>query len=66
MHGGRKGEGEVKGSMEEFEGRRRGILTTGNGATKSATFVKGVEWGLDTRGLRMVVAFWTGIPVEVT
>ena len=24
-----------------------------------------VEWGLGTRGLRMVAAFWIGIPVEV-
>ena len=31
-----------------------------------APFVKGVELGLDTRGLRMVAAFWAGIPVEVT
>ena len=27
---------------------------------------KRVEWGLGTRGLRMVVAIWAGIPVEVT
>ena len=27
--------------------------------------VKGVEWVLGTRGLRMVAAFWAGIPVEV-
>ena len=25
-----------------------------------------VEWGLGTRVLRMVAAFWAGIPVEVT
>ena len=31
-----------------------------------APFVKGVELGFGTRGLRMVAAFWTGIPVEVT
>ena len=31
-----------------------------------APCVKGVESGLSTRGLRMVAAFWTGIPVEVT
>ena len=24
---------------------------------------KGVEWELGTRGLRMVAAFWVGIPV---
>ena len=27
--------------------------------------VKWVELGLDTRGLRIVAAFWTGIPVGV-
>ena len=31
-----------------------------------APCVKGVEWGLGTRGLRMLAAFWAGIPVEVT
>ena len=30
------------------------------------SYVKGVEWGLGTRGLRMVAAFWAGIPVEFT
>ena len=29
-----------------------------------ALCVKGVEWGLGTRGLRMVVAFWAGISVS--
>ena len=23
-------------------------------------------WGLDTKGLRIVAAFWVGVPVEVT
>ena len=31
-----------------------------------APCVKGVEWGLGTRGLRMVAAFWIGILVDVT
>ena len=31
-----------------------------------APCVKGFEWGLGTRGLRMVAAFWAGFPVEVT
>ena len=31
-----------------------------------ARCVKGVEWGLGTRGLRILAAFWAGIPVEVT
>ena len=30
-----------------------------------APCVKGVKWGLGTRGLRMVAAFMAGIPVEV-
>ena len=28
--------------------------------------VKGVEWGLGRRSLRIMAAFWAGIPVEVT
>jgi len=41
--------------MEEFEGKRRGMLTTGNGATQStfAICAKGVEWGLGRRGLKI-------------
>ena len=31
-----------------------------------APCVKVVEWRFDTRGLRMLAAFWAGIPVEVT
>ena len=31
-----------------------------------ALCVTGAEWGMVTRGLRMVAAFWAGIPVEVT
>ena len=31
-----------------------------------ASYIKGVEWGLGARGLRMMAAFWGGIPVEVT
>ena len=31
-----------------------------------APCVKGVEWGLGRRGLRMMAACWDGIPVEVT
>ena len=30
-----------------------------------APCVKGVEWGLGKRRLRIVAAFWAGIPVEV-
>ena len=47
-----KERGEVKGEygrilVEEEE----------NGATQSATCVKGIEWGLGRRGLRMVAVF---------
>ena len=31
-----------------------------------APCVKMVQWELGTKGLRMVVAFWDGIPVEIT
>ena len=31
-----------------------------------APSVKVVEWGFGTIGLRMVAAFWAGIPVEAT
>ena len=48
--------------MEEFEGRRRGMLTQQH----VASCVKGVEWGLGKGGLRMAAAFWADIPVEVT
>ena len=30
----------------------------------AAPCVKGVEWELDTRGLRIVAALWSGIPVS--
>ena len=31
-----------------------------------SSYVKGVEWGLGTRGLRIGAEFWIAIPVEVT
>ena len=31
-----------------------------------ASCVKGVEWEMSTRSLRMVAAFWAVIPVKVT
>ena len=46
--------------MEEFERRRRRGMLTGYGATQSAPCVKVVEWGLGTRGLGMLAAFWVG------
>jgi len=52
--------------MEEFEGSAdyRGIMQPSQ--QHVAPCVKGVEWRLGIRGLRMVIAFWTGILVEVT
>ena len=54
--------------MEEFEGGRRGMLTTGEWCNQVSNMLhhvlKVVEWGLDTRDLRIVAAFWAGIPVS--
>ena len=48
----------MKSYIEEFEGRRRGMLTTREWCQQHvASYVKGVEWGLGTRVLRMVAAF---------
>ena len=56
--------------MEEIEGRRRGMLSAGRMMQSSqqhvAPCVKGIRWGLGTRGLRMMATFWAGIPIEVT
>ena len=53
--------------MGEYEGRKKGILTSVQQTQQHfAPCVKWVEWGLEVRGLRMVPAFWVGIPVEVT
>ena len=60
MHVGRRGEE----SMEEFEGRRRGMVQPSQ--QHVAPCVNVVEWGFSTRGLRMLAAFWAGIPVEDT
>ena len=64
--GGKK-RGEVKGEgvFKNLRGGGGEFGLRGNGATQSAVapFVKGVEWGLGTRGLRMVAAFGAGIPV---
>ena len=54
-HKGKKERGEVKGNMEEFVGRRRGMVQ--HSQQHVAPCVKGIEYGLDTRGLRMVAAF---------
>ena len=52
-----KGAGEG-GNMEEFEGRR-GMVQPNE--QHVAPCVKEVEWGLGTRGLRIVGAFSAGI-----
>ena len=56
--------------MEEFEGGGEGIADYGGMIQPSqqhvAPCLKMVEWGLGTRGLRVLAAFWAGIPVEVT
>ena len=47
--------------MEEFEGRRRGMLTTGEWcnpvSNMFAPCVKRVDWGLGIIGMRIVAAF---------
>ena len=51
--------GEVKGNTD-YGGMKQ------SSQQHVAPCVKGVEWGLGTRGLRMVAPFCAGIPVEVT
>ena len=67
---GGKERGEVKGEYERiFRGGGRECWLRRNGATQSATCascVKEVKWGFGSKGLRIVAAFWAGIPVEVT
>ena len=68
---GGKDRGEVnEGSMEKFEGK----TTDGNAdygvmvqpsQQHVAPYVKGVEWGLGTRSLRIVAAFWAGINIYI-
>ena len=63
-------EGDVKGEYGRIWGRRR-MLTLCMGMVQPsqqhvAPYIKGVEWRLGTRGLRMVAAFLASIPVEVT
>ena len=59
-----KGEyGEILGE-EEGNADYEGMVQPGQ--QHVAPCIKGFECGLDTRCLRMVAAFWVGIPVEVT
>ena len=52
--------------MEEFE-QKEGNADYGGMVAPSqqhvAPCVKEVEWGLGTRGLRIVTSLWAGIPV---
>ena len=43
-----------------------GILTTRKMSIPFTPCVKEVEWGSGWKDLRMLAAFWGGIPVEVT
>ena len=53
----RKG-GKERGSMEEFEGNGDYDGMVQPSQQHVAPCVNGVEWGLGTRDLRMVAAFW--------
>ena len=56
------GGGGGRGSMEEIEGRRRGMLATGEWCNPVSKMLHHVKWAFGTRGLRIVAAFWAGIP----
>jgi len=66
---GKKERGEVKGEYGGVCGEEEANADYGGmvqpGQQRVAPCVKVVEWGLGTRGLRKVAAFWAGIPVEV-
>ena len=58
----RKGENE----RGEVKGEYRGICGEEEGNADYGGCVKVVDWGFGTRGLRMLAAFWAGIPAEDT
>ena len=60
-----RGEGEY-GAISGEEGNADYVGMVQPSQQHVAPCVKVVEWGLDTRGLRIVVSFWVGIPGEVT
>ena len=68
----RKGQGdkrgEVKGQYGRIWGEEEGNADYGGMVQPSqqhvAPCVTGIEWGLGTRGLRIVAAFGAGIPVS--
>ena len=67
-HKGKKERGEVKREYGGVCGEEEGNADYGGMVQPSQQHVaaraKIVEWGFGTRGLRMLAAFWTGIPVE--
>ena len=67
---GKKEKGEMKGVYGGVSGEEEGNADYGGMVQPSppqvAPCVKMVEWGFGTRNLRMLAAFWAGIPVEDT
>ena len=68
-HKGKKERGEVKGEYgvcgEEEENADFGGMVQSS-QQHVAPYVRVVEWEFGTKGLRMLAAFWAGIPVEDT
>ena len=70
-HKGKNERGEVKGEYggvcgEEEEGNADYGGMVQPSQQHVAPCVKVVEWGIGTRGLRMLAALWAGIPVKDT
>ena len=69
-HKGEKERGEMKEEYGRIWREEEGNADYGGVVQPSqqhvAPCVKLVKWGFGTRGLRMLAAFWAGIPVEDT
>ena len=69
-HKGKKEKGEVKGEYGGVYGEEERNADYGGMIEPSqqrvAPCVKEVAWGFCTRDLRMLAAFWAGIPVDNT
>ena len=67
-HKGEKERGDVKREYGGIWGEEEGNADYGVMMQPSqqhgAPYVKGIEWGLGAKGLRIVAAFWAGIPVS--
>ena len=64
MHVRGGGEGDVKGEHGRILGKEEGNADYGGIVQQYVSpCVKLFKWGLGTRGLRMLAAFWAGIPV---